>query len=416
MATVRPHRGWLAKALSFKVALTLGLTSTACKAREVPLWHNAPSPFTFERLPAIEPTSTVLSDVPSSRNWLASIDFRAHAATDFVAVRQLNREWKSFNPRRAPGHAFQSASLEAILASNGWELGAWSRQSYVASAEEGMIYAINSYKRRSRLTEQQSMDLKTSIDGLNRTGVRLAKTLVWDLAPQQNEWSIKLTGSLNMFSLERFTNFSSLGTLLVNSDVYRFDAKAARQDSSRSFGGFGSPGTKGTGFSSDMGLMLEDGKSFFLSLSAVDAHSVARIQNVATELAYFDSNVRAKDSDGYLLLRPSVTGRLSGNDLKIRAFKNTSILAGWRLPYPTSFSNLTLGARLERLAPISLNTLWISLPLQNECYVELDKELNFGSLGIGFRCSWVKAIVRSSSTDLGSATTMGLALAIQKSW
>jgi len=109
-------------------------------------------------------------------------------------------------------------------------------------------------------------------------------------------------------------------------------------------------------------------------------------------------------------------GKLSGNDLKIRPLQNTSILTGWRVPYATSFGNLILGARLERLAPISLNTIWISLPLQNECNAELDKELNFGSFGIGFRCSWIKAIVRSSSVDFGSATSLGLALSINKSW
>lgn len=407
---------WYPTAFSIALGLSVGLTSFSCEAGESPLWRHAPSSLMFERLPVSEPIGPVISSIPSSSTWLTDINIRSHAATNFVTVRQLDQEWKSFNPRRASGRAFQSASLETILASDGWELAAWSKESYVASAAEGALYAINSYKSRSQLPEQQLMDLKTSITGLNRIGIRLAKTLTWDLAQQKNDWRVRLTGSINMFSLQRFTMFSSWGTLLVNSDVYRFDASAIRHDSSRSFDGFGSVDSKGSGFSSDVGLMVEGGKDFFLNVSFFDFLSAARIQNVATESARFDSNVRAKDSDGYLLLRPSITGQLSGNDLKIRSLQNTSILTGWRVPYATSFGNMILGARLERLAPISLNTIWISLPLQNECYAEVDKELNFGSFGIGFRCSWVKAIVRSSSVDFGSATSLGLALSINKSW
>lgn len=411
-----PSVSWYSSAFSLTVGLSVGLTILSCEAGENPLWRHAPSPLMFERLPVFEPTGSVISSAPSSRSWKTDINVKAHVATDFVTVEQLDQEWKSFSPRRASGRAFQSASLETTLASDGWELGAWSKQSYVASAAAGALYAINSYKNRSKLPEQQLMDLKTSITGLNRNGVRLAKTLTWDPAQQQNDWKVNLTGSINMFSLQRLTTFSSSGTLLVNSDDYRFDASAIRHDSSRSFNGFGSADSKGSGFSSDMGLMVEGGKDFFLNVSFVDFLSAARIQNVATESARFDSNVRAKDSDGNLLLRPSIMGKLSGNDLKIRPLQNTSILTGWRVPYATSFGNLILGARLERLAPISLNTIWISLPLQNKCYAELDKELNFGSFGIGFRCSWVKAIFRSSSLDFGSATSLGFALSINKSW
>ena len=411
-----PRHKRLARVFSPVAIVVLGLTSLSCEAGESPVWRHAPLSLMFERLPVSEPIGPVISSVPSSRTWLTDITVRANAATDFVSLRQLDQEWKSFSPQRASGRAFQSASLETSLASDGWELAAWSKESYVASAAEGALYAINSYKSRSQLPEQQLMDLKTSITRLNRIGVRLAKTLAWDLAQQKNDWRLRLTGSINMFSLQRFTMFSSWGTLLVNSDDYRFDASAIRHDSSRSFNGFGSADSKGSGFSSDVGLMVEGGKDFFLNVSFVDFLSAARIQNVATESARFDSNVRAKDSDGYLLLRPSITGQLSGNDLKIRSLQNTSILTGWRVPYATSFGNMILGARLERLAPISLNTIWISLPLQNECYAELDKELNFGSFGIGFRCSWIKAIVRSSSVDFGSATSLGLALSINKSW
>ena len=402
------------------------LAASSLSAKE--LWENSPPSIASERLPVFGNSSTSSFTLlesgpftsqaayPSTSVWQTSLNLGRHEASDFVPVRQFSREWGSFGPRKSEGLAFHAVNLNLSAVRNTWELGVWYRQRYVADAANGALLALNAYKKRLDPPDQQSLDLRANVTGINQAGLRIAKTLTWALGPQDSDWLLHLTGAFNTFSLQRLSTFSSGGELIASAGLYQFNASAIRRESARSFDGFGADGTTGYGHSADFGLMIQPRKDLFLNLSAVDLLSTAQMNNVATESALLKSDVKARDSEGYLVVGPSVIGQKSGDNLKLQIKKTASILAGWRIP-PDLFRDGTIvGIRHEQFSPIGLTTFWLATPISQSCIVTIERELSFRSFGIGMNCSSFKLMIRSSSLQPSSAQSLGWALSAQKSW
>ena len=387
-------------------------------ARAEPVWSRMPPAYIHERLPVqdacwsgSDDRSQVLEGsrrAPLLDSWVIRGAWRSHEVTDFVAARSLEDRWVDFRPERPVGRAYASAGGGVSASKKCREVGIWARTDYAARGADGVLKLLDAYKSRRDPPPDQLLNLEFRLKGASSTGLRFGQTINLDSILGDQAGSLRFTPAVNLFVLQRYQRVLSNGNLSFQ-DGYEFKADAFAQDSSKTFDGFGEKNTRGLGRSLDFGLLWEPNDVTFLNLSMADVLWRASVNRVATLDARLDSNVRARDQEGYLVVLPSITGRYSSNDLILKNPVLPAFSGGLRLPDIGRYAprDIALGFRLERAPVVTLKTLWSSVPISMGCSLTADHEFEFRTYGLGVGCSSVKVGLRSSSTNPNQARSSG---------
>lgn len=384
--------------------LLLAAAAPAC-ADTLAAWAAMPTPLLPTRLP-----------VPDVPGWTLRAEAANFESADATPVRALSDDWARYHPRAGRNAALQSARIELVAAHAGWEVAAALRSDILIEGSGGAFDVVHAYKQRQTPVDGSAFAVDAQEQGVVSAGLRGART--WVLRPGSDN-GLQLTAALTLLSVRRVQVTDVRGEVQYSSAAgYAFDAHTLQQDSRKPFGGFGTAGTTGSGYTLDAGLLWQASPDTFVNLSAGDVLSRLRVRNVAMQQTTLSSSTRLLDGNGFLAYKPLVDGRNSASDVSLRLARKWSASVGTRIGTPAGhvLDGALVGARWERIGHVDLPALWAVLPLWPGSAVQLDAETRFRSFGIGLATRHGSLLLRSSSLPVGISRALGWQASLMLPW
>jgi hypothetical protein len=367
-----------------------------------PLWLAMPVARLPERLP-----------VTSGSAWLLQTQATQFEAFDATPVRALSGDWSQYQPRGGRNVALQSARLELSASRAQWEIAAAVRSDIVIDGARGAFDLVHAYKQKLTPSSDSTFDLNATEQGVIWAGLRGART--WVLQPSK-EHGLQLTTAITLLSVRRVQLTEVNGSAHYNAAAgFTFNAETTQQDSHLQFGGYGHPGTLGSGYTTDIGLLWQPSARSFVNLSISDAWSHLTVKKVATEQMSASSSTRLFDSSGYLDYHPLLNGRDSAQDLALRLARKSSLSAGTRVDI-TASTSATVGARWENIAGINMPSVWAAVPLKHGWALQLDADTRFKSFGAGLTGRYGSLMLRSQSLSVSASRALGWQASLNLPW
>lgn len=366
------------------------------------LWSSMPVARLPERLP-----------VPSDSAWRVTNLTALFEASDATPVRALSGDWLQYHPRDGRNAALQSARLELAASRARWEFGAALRSDIVINGARGAFDIVHAYKQKLTPASGSSFELDAAEQGVIWAGLRGART--WVLTPGADH-SVQLTTALTLLSVRRIQLTHVAGTAQYGSAAgFDFNAQTMQQDSQVQFGGYGKPGTVGSGYTTDIGVLWQPSSRSFVNLSISDAWSHLRVKQVATEQMSASSSTRLFDSNGYLDYHPLLNGQDNAQDVSLRLKRKFSLSAGTRRDL-TASTSAVVGARWEHMAGISMPSVWAAVPMSAGLTLQLDADVRFKSFGVGLTGRHGSLMLRSQSASVSAARALGWQASLNVPW
>jgi hypothetical protein len=367
-----------------------------------PLWSAMPVARLPERLPVAPPSA-----------WLIKTLATQFEASDATPVRALSGDWSRYHPREARNAALQSARLEVTASRALWEVGAAVRSDIVIDGARGAFDIVHAYKQKLTPPSGSAFDLDATEQGVIWAGLRGART--WVLKPG-TEHGLQLTTAVTLLSMRRIQLTDVSGSAQYDSAAgFTFNAQTTQQDSQVQFGGYGKPKAVGSGYTTDFGLLWQPSARSFVNVSISDAVSRVSVKQVATEQLNASSTTRLFDSNGYLDYQPLLNGRDSARDVALHLARKTSLSAGTRVDISAS-NAAVVGARWERIAGISMPSVWAAVPLAGSMALQLDADTRFKSFGVGINGRYGALMLRTQSLSVSASRALGWQASLNLPW
>ena len=405
---LRATRVCAARCAAFSL-LHLVAATPAGAADAVAAWAAMPTPLLPTRLP-----------VPDAPGWTLRAEAANFEVADATPVRALSDDWARYHPRGGRNAALQSARIELVAAHARWEVAAALRSDILIEGSRGAFDLVHAYKQRQTPADGSAFAVDAQEQGVVSAGLRGART--WVLRPGSDN-GLQATAALTLLSVRRVQVTDVRGEVQYSTAAgYAFDAHTLQQDSRKPFGGFGTSGTTGNGYTLDAGLLWQASPDTFVNLSAGDVLSRLRIRNVAMQQTTLSSSTSSLDGNGFLAYKPLVNGRNSASDVSLRLTRKWSASVGTRigahigLPAGHALDDALVGARWERIGNIDLPALWAVLPLWPGMAAQMDAETRFRSFGIGLTTRHGSLLLRSSSLPVGTSRALGWQASFMLPW
>jgi hypothetical protein len=139
------------------------------------------------------------------------------------------------------------------------------------------------------------------------------------------------------------------------------------------------------------------------------------VKQVATEQLNASSTTRLFDSNGYLDYQPLLNGRDSARDVALHLARKTSLSAGTRVDISAS-NAAVVGARWERIAGISMPSVWAAVPLAGSMALQLDADTRFKSFGVGINGRYGALMLRTQSLSVSASRALGWQASLNLPW
>jgi hypothetical protein len=367
-------------------------TSAALRQQASAVWTAMPATL----LPARWPVSAG----PAWQVWGLASDFEA---ADAVPVRDLSGDWARYTPRAGGNGALQSARIEIGAQSQRWEVAATVRSDTQIRGSRGAFDAVHAFKQRQ--TPPDGSDYAVEVHGVGATWAGLRVAHSWALLPQA-EPGLELTAALSVLSARRVQQADVDGRVqFKGSTGYGFDIQARQQDSFRQFGGYGTEGAVGSGWTGDIGLLWQPSPGSFVNVSVVDLVSRLAVRDVSERQVTASSSTARLNSQGYVDYQPLLSGRYLSGTLRTTLGRKWSASAGGVIDGPCG--PMEAGARWERIGSLDLPALWAALPVGAGWRLQLDADLRFGALGLGMASDHGSLMLRTRSLPLGQSRAYG---------
>ena len=398
------------------------LTSLASHAAQGATWDSIPQATLDERWPVLSTRSLDTSSLDrgsgGKQDWSLAAEADAFAGSGVLRLLRAEEDLPRLHPSRSKEHAMAGARALVSASSSSWEVSAFVRQFFTGSARDGALQIVRSYAAREQLPEGKSLALDARLRLMDQRGVGLARS--WPISLSAGSTPLQITVGTQFFRLAGFAEFSSEGQILRSENQYDFGGTASYRDSRRVFEGYGQSGSQGQGAGIDLSLAWQPNDRSMVLASIVNAWSLARIAEVASQELRLRSDARIVDDQGFLISQPSIEGKYSAKNLNVRLAPVTSVAFAhtWAvseimgLRSTTGLPLITTGVRLQRTDALDLRSAWASAPVALGCYAVAEYEFRFGSKGLGLRCGWGQVILRSDASNPQAAKSLGMSFAL----
>lgn len=322
-------------------------------------------------------------------------------ASDYTAVRYFSDDWRGdFTPHDGGNLAVSFARAEVSAARESWSVGYFYRHDVLLESSRDMTEVVHANKTRSPVATGKIYDLNLAVNGFAAQGVRLDKTLVLQTGSERN---VTFGAGISLLNGQRMRMGQAHGSALATPSGYTYNLGMADVDSRKTYP-FMPPGeVSGLGYALDVGLRLQWRNGKHLDVAINDLSGEIRWKNLPQTTMQANSATASRDTQGYLVFNPAVTGQNTRGDVIQKLATKASV---------------EFHAPLLRSTTVTLGTEWIkdywfphvglNYTTSSQMEARADYDVRFRSYGAGINWHDFYLIARTQSLHLDRSRGYGL--------
>lgn len=254
--------------------------------------------------------------VESSDHLDGVISAHSFDASEYISVWHYGDPWREpYTPREGTNLAISFARTDISLGYKSWSIGVFRRQEMYIAGSKGVTDLYFDNMNHIQAPVGRRYDINLDATGFVARGVRLDKAAI---LKSGEELQVTTGIGVSLLLGQRARMVQAQGSAMVTLGGYDYSASLNDADSRKTFPFMPQGETTGRGYAIDGGMIMkwQDGKQIELAIN--DLASEIVWVNLPTSKMSVNSATIARDSQGYAIFNPTLTGVNSRGEITQR--------------------------------------------------------------------------------------------------
>lgn len=327
---------------------------------------------------------------------------RYFSASDWTSVGDIGGDWSArFSPRSGRNVAVEFLHAEIGVARGSWRLSYLRRHEVIVRASRDAVELFYLEKNNLPIPAGRRYALSLEANALDADALRIQKT--FELRRGETSTLRALLGG-SLIRGKRTRTATMQGEVTrTGSNVFSLDANWSDSYTKKTYP-FLTPGSpEGSGYAVEAAVEFRWAEKNRLTLCVEDLGARIAWRDVPSTDARATSNTAARDARGFLVYQPAIVGQNQRKAYTQRLDTKTTF------QYSRTLDAFSIDAGVRIVGGIVMPRVAIGYRLDDAWRLTLERDLRFGSVGLGLQYKHLSVAASIEGRDPDKAMARGLA-------